>query len=144
MRGQEELGRTRTKMSCCCDVLLVEDDEDLRSAMVMVMEAHGFRVVVAEDGAAALRAIEQMGTPALTLLDLVADFSTEMMIELQARRVPVVLMSGRHNLEGQARRIGAVGTLPKPFGMDELERMLRRWCPPRPRALPVNDTLLPL
>jgi CheY-like chemotaxis protein len=51
-------------------VLIVEDEEDLREMMRDVLEAHGFRVVTATDGQAALEALAREDDVGLVLLDL--------------------------------------------------------------------------
>jgi DNA-binding response OmpR family regulator len=55
------------KSNCC--VLLVEDDQDIREVIADILQAQGYQVVVAENGAEGLRAIER-SRPCLVLLDL--------------------------------------------------------------------------
>lgn len=50
-------------------ILLVEDDETLRRAYLMILEREGYEVVHAGDGLAALQELEKH-TPDLILLDL--------------------------------------------------------------------------
>ncbi|HEY2513444.1 MAG TPA: response regulator [Polyangiaceae bacterium] len=51
-------------------VLIVDDDEDIRSATRSVLEDEGYTVDVAPDGLAALRRLHCRPRPALLLLDL--------------------------------------------------------------------------
>jgi two-component system, response regulator, stage 0 sporulation protein F len=51
-------------------VLIVEDDNDLRDAYVMILESEGYHVVSAENGEVALSIINEKGHPGLIFLDL--------------------------------------------------------------------------
>jgi CheY-like chemotaxis protein len=55
------------KSNCC--VLVVEDDAAIREVIAEILEAQGYQVSVAENGAEALRALEST-RPCLVLLDL--------------------------------------------------------------------------
>src|SRR5690242_5374004 len=61
----------RGAMAPKAHILVVEDDADVREALVDVLEAEGFSVAMAEDGA---QALDYLGgaapRPALILLDL--------------------------------------------------------------------------
>lgn len=52
------------------NVLIVEDDQDLREAYAMIIESAGYTVRVAEDGKKALSNIESHGHPDIMFLDL--------------------------------------------------------------------------
>ena len=52
-------------------ILFVEDDENLRSVSCRILRAHGYRVLEAGDGAAALEVIASEGIPDLLITDLV-------------------------------------------------------------------------
>jgi len=54
----------------CLAVLVVEDDEDIRDAVVTALEVEGFHVFRAENGAAALEVLKTMPHPSLILADL--------------------------------------------------------------------------
>ena len=51
-------------------VLVVDDDEDLRQMIALVLEAHGYRTEEAVDGIDALDKIRAGATPSLVLLDM--------------------------------------------------------------------------
>lgn len=51
-------------------VLIVEDDNDLRDAYVMILQSEGFDTHAAENGQAALSLIEEKGDPGVIFLDL--------------------------------------------------------------------------
>jgi DNA-binding response OmpR family regulator len=104
-----------------CDVLVCDDDEDLRETMVEVLAACGFRATSAARLDDAVR-LAREHRPNVVLLDLhlrggsAYDF-------VRADPSPgatVVLLSGTHDLEGHRRRLGVRLALPKPVGIDEL------------------------
>lgn len=51
-------------------VLIVEDDNDLRDAYVMILESEGYPVFSAKNGEDALSIIKEKGQPGLIFLDL--------------------------------------------------------------------------
>src|SRR4051812_44659388 len=54
----------------CLAVLVVEDDSDIRDAVVTALELEGFQVFEAENGARALEQLQSMPRPSLILADL--------------------------------------------------------------------------
>ena len=115
-------------------ILLVEDEPDLRALTRMVLERAGYRVIVAANGAEALRLWEQAGDGvSLLLTDLVlpAGISgAELATRLQARRpgLRVVFVSG-YSVEVAGRPLlpqPGQAFLPKPFSGAELLQMVRR------------------
>ncbi|TNC07667.1 response regulator [Methylobacterium terricola] len=97
------------------DVLIVDDDIDMRNRLRVVLERHGWSVREAGDGVEALDLVRE-ATPHLVLLDLtmpVMDgftFLAEMRAMSGCAEVPVVVLSARdvtveerHRLAGAAR-----------------------------------------
>lgn len=54
----------------CRNVLIVEDDEDIRASMREVLEFEGYTVFEAEHGKEALEVLAKMDEPCVVLLDL--------------------------------------------------------------------------
>ena len=108
-------------------VLIVDDDDDIRTVMRYALEADGYDVVTAASGAAALATLESTGRPAVVLLDLMMpDMSGgELLAAFRAKAawatLPVVLVSGDTALEQRARDLRASDALAKPI---QLERNL--------------------
>ena len=114
------------------DVLVVEDDHDLREALVSAMEGEGLRVRAPVNARAVLEAA-QAGPPAVALVDLVLGSAFgeagDIVRELRARAgVPVVLISGARELGRQASRLGAVATVAKPFAVRDLLAAVLPYC----------------
>ncbi len=113
-------------------VLLVDDDEAVRTVVSMMLVELGFEVVAAEDGQGALR--EFGASPhrfACVLMDLTMPVmdGQECLTELRRIRkdVPVILTSGYNEPESFRRLAdkGAVSFIRKPYTTDQLVETLR-------------------
>ena len=110
-------------------VLIVDDDPELLRALSINLRARRYDVILAADGATALRQASST-LPDLVILDLgLPDMDgTEVIAGLRGwSEVPIVVLSAR---EGQADKVtaldaGADDYLTKPFGMDELMARVR-------------------
>ena len=113
-------------------VLVVEDDFDLRDALVPILEYEGHRVVSAANGQEALDRLHTMPPPSLILLDLMMpvmngeEFRAEQLRDPTLASIPVVVVSAHPGAEERARRIGAAGCVKKPFEIEDLLEQVRR------------------
>jgi DNA-binding response OmpR family regulator len=111
----DEKARTR--------VVIVEDDRDVAGLVSEILEAEGFATLTADQTTPA--DVVAAHRPRLLLLDVMLGRrdGRDVLAELQEnglRHVPVVLLSGRDELEREMRNIGAVAFLRKPFDIDDL------------------------
>lgn len=105
-------------------LLLVEDDAATRNAVARNLEAHGFRVEVAEDAAEAMRRLDA-GRPDLVLLDLGLPDLDGSVVVRRIRRdgtIPILILSARADERDKVATLeaGADDYVTKPFGLDEL------------------------
>jgi two-component system KDP operon response regulator KdpE len=105
-------------------LLVVDDEQQVRRALVRSLEGHGYDVREAADGAAALSTFESY-KPDVVLLDLMLpDMNgVEVCRELRAKHsTPIIILSvvGEERAKVEALDAGADDYLTKPFGMDEL------------------------
>ncbi len=111
-------------------ILLAEDDEELRTTMVIMLEDMGYRVEAAANAAAALEIVER-GTPIdLALCDVIMpgemngmDLATRLLARDPER--PVLLMSGYAGLISGEDAESDLPILRKPCMPAELSRALR-------------------
>lgn len=117
-------------MSESAHVLVVDDDEDVRTVARWQLEAEGFHVLTAADGQAALDVVEQ-DRPDVVLLDLTLPLVAGLDVLTRIRRhradLPVIVVSGR---SGETDRIvgldlGADDYVVKPFSPAELAARVR-------------------
>ncbi|KQN36839.1 AAA family ATPase [Sphingomonas sp. Leaf407] len=110
------------------DILVVDDEADIRELVAGVLEDEGYDTRSAADSDAALEAVAAR-RPSLVLLDVWLQGSRldglELLDELKARdpSLPVLVISGHGNIDTavSAIRRGAVDFIEKPF---EAERLL--------------------
>jgi DNA-binding response OmpR family regulator len=100
-------------------ILVVEDEESVRSVIARTLEGAGFAVLQAEHGEAALRVVHDfVGVLALAVVDMNMPVMTgsEFAREFRPMRpsVPVLFITGREPMVPGAR------VLLKPFGPEEL------------------------
>jgi two-component system KDP operon response regulator KdpE len=115
------------------EILIAEDDPDLRPLLAQTFEAEGFDVRAFDDGAGLLQYLEESGQPACILLDLMMPNVGG--LELLARRsgdevfasVPVIVLTGRTGGDAveTALERGADGYVTKPFSPTELVARVR-------------------
>ena len=110
------------------DILVVDDEKDIRELVAGVLEDEGYETRLAADSDAALEAIAAR-RPSLVLLDVWLNGSRldglDLLDELKRRdpSIPVIVISGHGNLDTAvaAIRRGAADFIEKPF---EAERLL--------------------
>jgi CheY-like chemotaxis protein len=111
-------------------VLVVEDDLDIREVMRMVLEASGYQVLEAGDGAEAL-VVARAHRPRLILLDLMMpgmdgfQFRESQLRDPAIAAIPVVIVSGGGAVPEKAAELGAAGYLVKPTDLQRLLAVMR-------------------
>ncbi len=106
-------------------ILLVEDEEHLQDALKLNLELEGYEVTTANDGVAALKAIEDEYFD-LIIMDVMMPemdgISATESIRIRKNDVPILMLSAK-NTSGDrvlGLRKGADDYLTKPFNLEEL------------------------
>ena len=115
------------------EVLVVDDEADIRELVSGVLEDEGFAVRTAGDSTTALEAIENR-RPSLVLLDVWLQGSKldglQLLQEIKQRdsTLPVLMISGHGNLDTAvaAIREGAIDFIEKPFEAERLLHLVNR------------------
>jgi len=130
-------------------ILIVDDNESVRSYLAELLEKDGWNVDTADSGRHALELLRSGASPDVVLLDLgmqgLDGKQTLTRIRKRHPDVPVVMMSvvGAASTIVEVMRLGADDYLTKPFDADSLESVLqrllerRRATPPPPVQAPV-------
>ena len=110
-------------------VLVVEDEPDIRTFVVMQLREQGYDVLAAESGDEAIE-LALASQPALVLLDLMLpgiDGYTVCREIRERSEVPIIVMSGRPREQDRVRalELGADVYLTKPVGAEELVARVR-------------------
>lgn len=114
-------------------ILVVEDEDKVRSFVRLYLEHEGYRVIEAGNGREALRVLESR-IPDLIVLDIempVMDgvsFYTALRDLPQGRKIPVVIVTVRDDSRDiqYAHLLGVDAYITKPFDPNELVGTIRR------------------
>lgn len=123
------------------DILIVEDDGDIREALTEVLSEEGYRVASVVHGAAALAWLRARAAPRLILLDLMMpvmngwEFRETQRRDERLSAIPVVVVSADGGAREAARQFDA-GFLPKPVDLDSLLDVVARFCVPLASGVP--------
>ena len=110
-------------------VLVVDDEPPIRKLLRMGLSAHGYQILEAPNGKAALALLAE--APDLVILDLGLPDAKghELLHSIRSHndRVPIVVLSSRGDEAGKVEALdsGADDYVTKPFGMDELLARIR-------------------
>jgi CheY-like chemotaxis protein len=118
-----------------CDVLVIDDDAEIRETLVEVLEERGIHAEAAQHGAQALDRLRHGLHPSLILLDLMmpvmdgATFRAEQRRDAAIADIPVVVISASQDLDGTGEAMAAAATLQKPISFRDLIDTVKRLCP---------------
>ncbi len=106
-------------------LLIVDDEENLRSMLGAALRHHGFQVSTVGDGRTALDAIGEL-SPDLVLLDVMLPdldgFEVCRRLRAEGDRTPVLFLTARDATDDKVRglTLGGDDYLQKPFSLEEL------------------------
>ncbi len=115
-------------------VLIVEDDSDLREALSQILADEGYGVSSAEHGRAALEWLRDGSRPCLILLDLTMpvmngwQFREEQKQDPTLASIPVVVISAGANLAQQIVSLEIHDYIRKPIQLGQLLATVQRYC----------------
>ncbi len=113
-------------------VLVVDDEPAICSAIRIILELEGYRVLTAGDGQAALAQVAA-AHPRVVLLDLrmpgLDGWQTYARLQQLAPTLPVVVMSAGERLRQHTAARQAAGVLAKPFDVDGVLDTVARFIP---------------
>jgi two-component system chemotaxis response regulator CheY len=113
-----------------CTILVIDDDEGIRTALAEILELSGYAVAVAADGQEGVELLEYGLEPRAIVLDLMMPrmdgwtFLDRLRHHPRYGDVPVVVTSA----VVAERPPGADACLQKPFDVSQLDRAVARLC----------------
>jgi two-component system response regulator MprA len=116
-------------------ILVVEDDPDIRGALIEILAEENYHAVGIANGELALNFLRSaQATPSLILLDLMMPamngwkFRKEQQGDLRLRKIPVVVVTADGNAQQKAKQIDAQGWVRKPIEIEVLLATVARCC----------------
>ena len=115
-------------------ILVVDDDKDIREAVVDSLADEGYAAVALADAPSALTYLRQEPLPLLVLLDWnmtpmnAPQFMAEVAKEPAWSAIPVVLLTADARAEDKAKQAAFVGYLKKPVRLRDLVRFTQIYC----------------
>jgi two-component system response regulator (stage 0 sporulation protein F) len=113
------------------NILVADDDDDMRALMVNTLRSDGYAVVEARDGAELLEILsdaleDTRARPDILVTDIkmprLSGLGVLQALRRAHVRMPVILVTAfsDESMHVVAKRLGAVGVLQKPFDVDDL------------------------
>jgi CheY-like chemotaxis protein len=133
----------KTEMPCR-NILVIEDDEDIRGAIVEALTDEGYNVYQAENGQVGMNLLPTIQGPTLVLLDMMMpvmngwQFIEAQRTKAQFTDLSVVLVSAMPTekaLLGKDDLLPVEGLLRKPIDIDKLLAVVSQYCVPREVAM---------
>jgi CheY-like chemotaxis protein len=116
-------------------VFVVDDDDDIRESLEVLLRLHGYHVATAADGVEALQRLRALSRrPCLILLDLMMpgmngfELRTAMDENKELSQIPVVVITGAGALVAERASAMHLDVLRKPFEPLALLQTVRRFC----------------
>ena len=115
------------------EILVVDDDADIRDTLRDALEFEGYAVSVAANGRDAWETLRSPALPALILLDLMmpvmngAEFLGLLRADDRLRKVPVVVVTALGSVAPTVKA-ESQGYLPKPLELERLLETVARYC----------------
>lgn len=116
-------------------IMIVEDNQEIREALMEVLDEEGYQSIGVAHGEEALAQLRAGTYPHLILLDLMMpvmdgwQFRAEQQRDPALARIPVVVLTADGAAEAKARQLGATGHLHKPVHIEQLLATITRYCP---------------
>ena len=112
-------------------ILVVDDERAVRESLRRALELEGYEIELADDGIAALEALEANGEPDAMILDVLMPGLDGLEVARQLRRggsrLPILMLTARVEVNDRVAGLdaGADDYVTKPFALDELLARVR-------------------
>jgi len=131
----------------CKSILVADDNDDIREAIVEALENEGYQVTAARNGSEALDLLQDMPVPTLILLDLMMpvmsgwEFLDAQKQDVRFASHQVVTISAvnpNQSIEDPTP-LETAGSIQKPFSLGKLWEKVAEFCGPPPSAADQSD-----
>lgn len=113
-------------------ILLVDDNNEVREALIWALEYAGYVTVGVKNGQEALNFLEKNSLPAVIFLDLMMpvldgmEFREKKKLSLRIKNIPTIITSAKTNLEKMGKMPYEI-FLSKPFDLNDLLQILTHY-----------------
>ena len=112
-------------------ILVVEDDEAILRSIEQILSDEGYMVAAAPNGKEALELVKR-AQPRLILLDMKMPVMDGWAFAAAYREhcgphAPIIVLTAAHDSGARAAEIAAAGYIAKPFDLDKLLDLVRRY-----------------
>lgn len=113
-------------------VLIAEDDQSILEVMHIILMDAGYEILTVDDGNLLMKTIESF-LPDILLLDIWmggrdgGDIAKQLKSQESLKHIPIIMISANNDTEKIAKKAGADGFLQKPFDVDELLQIVKRF-----------------
>jgi CheY-like chemotaxis protein len=119
-------------MATPSSVLIIEDDFEIRKALLDILRSEGYSVQAATDGQEALEVLRKGAQkPNVIILDLMMPvmdgwiFRNHQLQDPSIAKIPVIVITAEGTAKAKAKAMNAVAGIRKPIDLDELLGTLR-------------------
>jgi CheY-like chemotaxis protein len=125
--------------------MIIDDDDDLRKALTLIMSTYGYDVAAFGDARRALGALESGTEPFLILLDLMMagmsgwEFRAAQLGNAKLTGIPVVVLTAANTLTDGVHSLSGVEVIPKPFALDSLLAIVGRYASAQEAGVEVRE-----
>lgn len=113
-------------------ILIADDDKGIVEVTKIVLEEAGFKTVVAQDSDSVHELIKT-SKPSLLLLDIWlagengATLAKQLKKDTATKKLPIIMISANNNVEQMAKDSGADDFVAKPFDIDYLVTVIKKY-----------------
>lgn len=113
-------------------ILVVDDDEGILDAISLILEDEGYLVNIISNGNSAIKKVA-VYKPDLILLDVLLsgvdgrEISKNLKADTQTKQIPIIMISAHPGAKETLKQYGADAFLSKPFGADDLLKMIKKY-----------------
>jgi CheY-like chemotaxis protein len=126
-------------------ILVVDDDDEIRSTLLALLEDEGFKAAGARNGREALGYLRCHPRPDLIVLDLMMpvmsgqEFRAEQLRDAELAGIPVVVLSASNDGKREAEAMRVAAFFPKPVPFEQFVDALHAYVAgPNPETPPTS------
>jgi DNA-binding response OmpR family regulator len=113
-------------------ILIVEDDLGIIDVLSIVLNVNNYKYIIVSQSNKAQKIIKER-KPSLIIMDLwmptlTGDALTNRLKQdTETMNIPIIIISASSNLKDIATKAGADDYLPKPFDIEDLEKIIKKY-----------------